>query len=161
MLFVGRNWMSSGINYFLDIQQYSANGSSKPFQIPPCGKSCQTFIGGVGGSNFHSATTGDFFPCSFYLFFKDHVPSPSIQNPHLPFHLFTILPELLLGTTPELITAEPLPSCVWQASSLVQETGMGKISCLILQMVIACTWISIVYLTKERPLITQRLFPSD
>ena len=143
--------MSSGINYFLDIQQYSANGSSKPFQIPPRGKSCQTFI--------QPRLVGVFFvPFSSFI---DHVSSPPIHNPLLPFHLFTILPELLLGTTPELITAEPLPSCVWWASSLVWETGMGKISCLIQQMVIACTSISIVYLTKERPLITQRLFPSD
>ena len=59
--------MSLGINYFLDTQQYSANGSSKPFQIPPRGKSRQTFIGG-GGLNFHSVTTGGFFFCSFYLF---------------------------------------------------------------------------------------------
>ena len=151
--------MSSGINYFLDTQQYSANGSSKPFQIPPRGKSRQTFIGG-GGLNFHSVTTGGGFFVPFTSF-MDHVSSPPIHNPLLPFHLFTILPELLLGTTPELITAEPLPSCVWWASSLVWETGMGKISCLIQQMVIACTSISIVYLTKERPLITQRLFPSD
>ena len=76
VLFVVRNWMSSGINYFLDIQQYSANGSSKPFQIPPRGKSCQTFIG--GGSNFHSATTGGFFFVPFTSF-MDHVSSPHPQ----------------------------------------------------------------------------------
>ena len=60
--------MCSGINYFLDIQQYSANGFSKHFQILRPGKSCKTVI------NLRLVIRCS---CSFFLFLIGHAPSLS------------------------------------------------------------------------------------